>query len=62
MLSMPGISLSVAESRHCWFGFSSPKFFAKLSGSTEVTLWAGALLCHPPSLAPCISQAAKPAV
>lgn len=62
MLSIPGISLSVADSRHYWLGLSSPKLFAKLSGFTGVTLWAGTLLCHPPSLAPCISQAAKPAV
>lgn len=28
MLSMPGISLSVADSRHYGFRLSSPKFFA----------------------------------
>lgn len=28
MLSMLGISLSVAASRRYWFGLSSPKFFA----------------------------------
>lgn len=27
------------------------KVLCRLSGSTEVTLWAGALLCHPPSSA-----------
>lgn len=32
-----------------WVQF--PKVLCKLSDSTEVTLWAGALLCHPPSLA-----------